>query len=71
MTLKNCRQILKEVRHHQRSTRMSSGSLDLMADNMKSLMENLKTKSNQRMEHFRKEKEFMHSLAKVLLARLR
>ena len=67
MTIKKCRQILKEVRHHhQRSPRMNSGNLDLMADNLSSLVENLKTKSEKRMEHFKLEKDFMHSLAKVL-----
>jgi hypothetical protein len=70
-TLKKCRQTLKEVRHYQRSLRMSNGSLELMADNLTSLVENLKTKSGERMEHFKEEKDFMQSLVKVFSWRYR
>ena len=65
VTLKKCRQTLKEVRHYQRSLRTSNDSLELMADNLTSLVENLKTKSGERMEQFKKEKDFMQSLVKV------
>ena len=63
--LKKCRQTLKEVRNFQRSLRTRNGSLDLMADNLSSLVEDLKTKSEERMNHFKKEKDFMQLLAKV------
>jgi hypothetical protein len=56
---------LKSVRHYQRPSDTSGDGLDLMADNLTSLVENVKTKADERMEYLKKQKDFMQSLAKV------
>lgn len=65
-TLKKCRRILKDVRHYRRASPANSDSLELMAENLKSLVENLKRKAEARMRHFKSEKDFMQSLIKVV-----
>ncbi|XP_028407442.1 uncharacterized protein LOC114530058 isoform X2 [Dendronephthya gigantea] len=63
--LRKSRHTLKEVRQYQRSLRTPNGSLDLMADNLTQLMENITKKSELRLKHYTSEKDFMHVFRKA------